>query len=139
LVALTITALVYGAVAVIVKLDDIGLHLARRGSTTARATGRVLLAAMPVTLAVLSKVGTLAMLWVGGQILLHGLDELGWAVPAQLAHEAQGAVEHATGPLGGVLGWVTYAFASAIVGMIVGAVLAGLVHQIKARRGKSAH
>jgi uncharacterized protein len=134
-----ITVVVYGAVALIVKMDDIGLHLARRDNATSRSVGRALVAAMPKLLVVLSTVGTLAMLWVGGGILLHGAEELGLRAPADLAHGVQHAVEHAAGPLGGVLGWLSYAVLSAIVGLVVGAVVAMMVHAVqKARGGKPA-
>jgi len=109
-VAVAITALVYGAVALIVKMDDIGLHLVENGHTRAgQKLGRGLLLAMPRLLTLLSTVGTAAMLWVGGGILLHGSHELGFHAPSDWAHAAQHAVEHATGPLAGVAGWLTYA------------------------------
>ncbi|PEQ13210.1 ABC transporter [Novosphingobium sp. PC22D] len=139
LVGVVITAVVYGAVALIVKMDDIGLHLARKDGPAAQKTGRGLLKAMPIVLKLLASVGTLAMLWVGGGILLHGSEELGFAAPAHLAHAIQHAVEHATGALGGVLGWLAYAIASGIVGLIVGAVLAVIVHQVGKLRGENAH
>lgn len=134
-VGVVITAAVYGAVALIVKMDDIGLHLAQKASSAAQATGRALLKAMPVLLNLLASVGTLAMLWVGGGILLHGFEELGFAAPAHIAHDIQHAVEHATGALGGALGWLTYAVISAIVGLILGAVVAFVVHLVTASRG----
>ena len=128
-VAVVITALVYGGVALIVKMDDIGLHMVEnRRTAAARAFGRGLLHAMPVVLALLSSVGTLAMLWVGGGILLHGSHELGLHAPTDIAHGLQHAVTAATGALGGVLGWLSYAAASALVGLALGAVVAVLVH-----------
>jgi predicted DNA repair protein MutK len=139
LVGIVITVAVYGAVALIVKMDDIGLHLVKKPSQGAQALGRGLLRAMPVVLTVLSSVGTAAMLWVGGGIILHGLEELGVHGPADLAHGIQHAVEHATGPLGGVLGWLSYAVASALVGLVLGAIVAGVVHLFHKGRGKSAH
>ena len=137
LVGLLITVGVYGSVALIVKMDDVGLHLARKPSSGAQATGRLLLKAMPVVLAVLGSVGTLAMLWVGGGIILHGLEELGLAAPAHLAHAIEHAVAQATGALGGVFGWLSYAVFSAIVGLVLGAVIAVVVHLIGAMRGKA--
>ena len=74
-VALVITAAVYGVVAVIVKMDDVGLSLAQRSSRFAQKFGRGLVAAMPKVLAALSTIGTVAMLWVGGHILLVGTDD----------------------------------------------------------------
>ena len=74
-VALVITVAVYGVVALIVKMDDIGLSLAQRTSRFAQRVGRGLVAAMPKLLAALSAIGTVAMLWVGGHILLVGADD----------------------------------------------------------------
>jgi len=136
-VAVFITIAVYGAVALIVKMDDIGLHLARRDSAGARKFGHFLLWAMPKLLTLLASVGTVAMLWVGGGILLHGLEELGLAAPADLAHGVQHAVEHATGALGGALGWLSYAVLSAVFGLVVGAVVAVVVHAVHKVRGKA--
>ena len=125
LVAVVITVLVYGAVAAIVKMDDAGLHLARRSDAASQRLGRLLLHAMPMLLALLSSVGTLAMLWVGGGILLHGTHELGLHGPSDLAHAAQHWVEQLAG---GALGWLTYATLSAIVGLVLGAIVAMAVH-----------
>lgn len=131
IVGVAITVLVYGAVALIVKMDDIGLHLVEKRKTRAeQAIGRVLLHAMPRVLTVLAVVGTGAMLWVGGGIILHGLEELGIHGPAGLAHAAQHWVEHATGALGGALGWLTYALASALVGLVLGWITALVVHKV---------
>ncbi|MEO5587314.1 MAG: DUF808 domain-containing protein [Novosphingobium sp.] len=135
-VAVAITVLVYGAVGLIVKMDDIGLHYAKRPRT--RRLGTALVNAMPKVLAVLASVGTIAMLWVGGGIVLHALEQLGIPAPANIAHGIQHAVEHATGPLAGVLGWLTYAAASALVGLVLGGVVAWLVHQVQKLRGKGA-
>ncbi|CCA92994.1 DUF808 domain-containing protein [Novosphingobium sp. PP1Y] len=134
-VGVLITAVVYGAVALIVKMDDIGLHLAQKESRAAQSVGRVLLRAMPKVLALLSTVGTLAMLWVGGGIILHGLEELGLGYPAHLAHDLQHTVEAAAGALGGILGWVSYALASAMAGIVLGTVIALVVHLIAKARG----
>ncbi len=131
LVGVVITVLVYGAVALIVKMDDIGLHLAEKRSTAVeQKLGRGLVKAMPILLTVLSSVGTLAMLWVGGGIFLHGAEELGLPAPAHLAHDIQHAVEHATGALAGVLGWLTYAGLSAVVGLVLGAIIALVLHKV---------
>ena len=128
LVAIAITALVYGAVALIVKMDDAGLHLSKRRDLASRKLGRGLLLAMPKLLALLSSVGTLAMLWVGGGILLHGSHELGWHAPSDWAHGLQHAVEHGSSALGAVLGWLTYAALSAVVGLVLGAFVAVCLH-----------
>jgi len=128
-VGIAITVLVYGAVALIVKMDDIGLHIAAGDGSTAKAFGGLLVRAMPPLLTVLSVVGTAAMLWVGGGIILHGLEELGVHAPAEVAHAIQHAVERATGPLAGLLGWLSYAVVSALVGMVLGAIVALVLHK----------
>ncbi|MBH0112798.1 DUF808 domain-containing protein [Novosphingobium sp. YJ-S2-02] len=139
IVGLVITFCVYGAVALIVKMDDVGLHLAKKPSAGAQKVGRFLLRAMPVVLKLLSFVGMLAMLWVGGGIILHGLEELGLPAPAHLAHDLQHTVEHASGALAPVTGWLAYAVASSIVGLVLGAVIAVVIHLIAKARGKGAH
>lgn len=131
LVGVVITIAVYGVVALIVKMDDIGLHLVEQRHTAfEKKLGRGLLHAMPRLLTVLSVVGTLAMLWVGGGIILHGLHELGIHGPSGAAHAVQHWVEHATGALGGVLGWLTYATLSALVGLALGALVALALHSV---------
>lgn len=137
LVGLLITAVVYGAVALIVKMDDIGLHLTRRPSASAQATGRALVRAMPVVLAALAWIGTLAMLWVGGGILVHGLHEYHWdllpGLVESLGHAASGL------PLvGPVTGWLATAAASGLVGLIVGAIIVAVLHLIP-RKGRQVH
>ena len=134
-VALAITALVYGVVALIVKMDDVGLNLAARGNGVASRLGRGMVAAMPKVLTTLSTVGIAAMIWVGGHILLLGLHDLsemlGWhvlALPYEWVHHAEEAVHGATGALGGILGWVTNTIGSAILGLIVGAIVVAVLH-----------
>jgi hypothetical protein len=135
LVGLLITVVVYGAVALIVKMDDIGLHLAERPSAPERALGRGLVRAMPVVLAGLATIGTLAMLWVGGGILVHGLHEFHLDFLPGLI---EGLARAAGGvPLiGPVTGWLTTAAASAVVGLVVGGVIVAVMHLIP--RGKRA-
>jgi predicted DNA repair protein MutK len=138
-VAIGITALVYGVVALIVKMDDIGLRLIERDSAGAQRLGRGLVAGMPKVLAGLSVVGVAAMLWVGGHILLVGLDDLGVTVLYDLVHTAEEAVREATGAVGAVLAWVTNTLASALLGIVVGAVVVAVVTGIKRlRAGRSA-
>ncbi|MGN7997855.1 DUF808 domain-containing protein [Sphingomonas sp. 22176] len=136
LVAFAITIGVYGVVALIVKMDDIGLHLSRNGGSGGVAVfGRGLVTAMPVLLTALSHIGVAAMAWVGGGILLHGLEEFGvGAVPHALHHWSE-VVGAATGPLSGVVAWLVYALGSAVAGLVVGAVVAGLLHLIP-RKGR---
>jgi predicted DNA repair protein MutK len=137
-VAIGITVLVYGAVALIVKMDDIGLRLIERDSAGAQRVGHGLVALMPRVLAVLSTVGVVAMLWVGGHILLVGLEELGVTGPYDLVHAAEEAVHEATGALGGVLGWVTNTIGSALLGVVVGAVVVAVVTAVKRARAGGA-
>jgi len=127
-VALAITAGVYGVVALIVKMDDAGLHLARTGEGGAASLGRGLVRAMPMVLSVLSKVGIAAMLWVGGHILLVGLDELGVSLPYDTVHHLEEDVHDV---LGGVGGWLTNTAASAILGLLVGAIVVAVLHRRK--------
>ena len=131
LVAVVITVMVYGTVALIVKMDDIGLHLVEKRSTAIeQKLGRGLLLAMPKLLDALSVVGTAAMLWVGGGIVLHGLHELGLHGLPEIAQTIRLAVERSTGALGGVLGWLTYAVLSALLGVVLGWIIALVLHKV---------
>lgn len=120
-VAFVITAVVYGVVALIVRMDDIGLNLAQRDSEHARRVGASMVRSMPTVLTVISVLGVAAMLWVGGHIIVGGLHDLGWSGPYDLIHTMEEAVSDATGLLGGFLGWLTNTVASAVVGLVVGA------------------
>lgn len=137
-VAIAITLLVYGVVGLIVKMDDIGLHLAERDSGVAQTIGRLLVTGMPRLLAGLSVVGTVAMLWVGGHILLVGVDDLGWHSPYELVHHLEELVHEATGALGGVLAWCVNTLASALVGLVVGAAVVAIMHVIPRRESANA-
>ncbi len=128
LVALAITAVVYGAVGLIVKMDDVGLRLAQASGRPAASFGRWLVRAMPVVLSVLSKVGIAAMLWVGGHILLVGLDDLGLSAPYDEVHHLEEDVDDALGAAGGVGAWLTNTGASAVLGLIVGAIIVAVMH-----------
>ncbi|MFZ4164775.1 DUF808 domain-containing protein [Brevundimonas sp. NPDC058933] len=138
-VGLAMTVAVYGAVGLLVKLDDIGLHMAERASRTSRAIGRGLVKAMPGVFSGLSVIGTVAMLWVGGGILVHGTHTLGLAWPAEPIEHLAHAVSGLVGPLGGAASWTTTALLSALLGLMVGAVLAVLLHQILRLFGRGAH
>ena len=123
-VGLAITALVYGSVALIVKADDIGLHLAAEGRTAlGRATGRAVVRGMPGFLRALTVVGTAAMLWVGGAILTHGLAELGWHGPEEMVH----AIAHAFAALGALAEWLAGAALHGVLGLAIGSALMPLV------------
>jgi uncharacterized protein len=129
-VALAITFGVYGAVALIVKLDDIGLHLAQRENGLAQAVGDGLVHFVPKMLAALSALGTAAMLWVGGGIMLHGLEVLHVAevIPHAL-HQWSAHAGAIVGPLGGVVGWLVYAVGASVAGLIVGGLIVLIVRR----------
>jgi predicted DNA repair protein MutK len=138
-VAVLITALVYGVVAIIVKMDDMGLHLTGRSSRTAQLVGSGLVGAMPRLLGVLSVVGTVAMLWVGGHILLVGADDLGWHGPYSLVHHLEHEVHDAIEGIGAALGWLVNTACSAVVGLLVGALAVVTVHLLPWPRARAAH
>ena len=129
-VALAITVGVYGVVALIVKLDDIGLHLARRRNRSARSVGKALVRIVPALLSALSGIGTAAMLWVGGGILLHGLEDLHlFAALPELVHDIAERLAPA-GLLEGITAWFVTALCSAIVGLVVGGAVAAVVRAL---------
>jgi predicted DNA repair protein MutK len=130
-VAILITAGVYGVVGFIVKMDDIGLHLAERSSSATRAIGRGLVQAMPVLMKILSVVGTAAMLWVGGGLIVHGLHEFHWdLIPGTIHHVAQSAAL-AFPVVSSVLDWIVNAIGGALVGLVVGSVAVAALHLFK--------
>jgi predicted DNA repair protein MutK len=132
-VALVLTVAVYGVVAGIVKMDDVGLHLTKTGSRSARTIGRGLVAGMPKLLTLLSAVGTVAMLWVGGHILLVGADQLGCHAPYGVVHHAEDGVRRLVA-VGGVLAWLLNTGISAVVGSVVGAVVLVLLLPVRLLR-----
>jgi uncharacterized protein len=138
-VAFGITALVYGAVGLIVKMDDVGLRIAQTRTGAAATFGRGLVRGMPIVMRVLSTVGIAAMLWVGGHILLVGLEEIGLAAPYDAVHHLEDEVEEALGALGGVGAWLTNTIASAILGVLVGAVVVAAMHLRGGGHGKPTH
>lgn len=120
-VALIMTVLVYGVVAVLVKMDDVGLHAMRTHDGILARLGRILVRAMPLILRALNIVGTFAMLWVGGHILVAGAAEWGWPLLEEWEHHAA----HAVG--GGALGWCAETGISLVVGAAWGMLLLGVV------------
>jgi len=132
IVGVLITVIVYGAVAGIVKMDDVGLSLTRRASTGAQRLGRTMVRAMPVVLRWLSTIGIAAMLWVGGHILLVGADELGWHGPYEVVHDLEHEVHDA--PAHAVLEWLVNTAASAVVGLAVGLVVVAGAMALQRRR-----
>lgn len=131
LVAVLMTVGVYGAVALLVKMDDVGVWLLRRRPRSAKRAGLGLIRAMPWVFRLLSVVGVIAMLWVGGHILLANLAELGVPWPLDAAH----AAEHAVGGPA-LVGWLLESGLSAVFGLAWGAVLvavAGLLGRLRRR------
>lgn len=127
-VAIGITALVYGGVALIVKADDFGLWLARVGhSGSTRWLGRGIVMVMPGFLKALLVVGTAAMVWVGGSIMVHGLAELGWPALYDWIHHQAVAVSLALPQVGGFVGWAVTALFDGILGLAYGLALIPLV------------
>jgi predicted DNA repair protein MutK len=133
-VAVAITALVYGAVALIVKMDDVGVRLARTREGTAASVGRGLVHAMPILMSALSTVGIAAMIWVGGHILLVGLDDLGLPGPYHAVPHLEEDVRDALGAAGGVAAWLTNTAASAALGLVAGAIVVAVAHRRGAAR-----
>ena len=135
-VGIGITVLVYGAVGLIVKMDDIGLHLAERDNKGSQALGRGLLVGMPKVMAALSVIGTAAMLWVGGQIVLHGAGLLGLHGPEEMVHAVGIGAGALIPALSGVVTWIVEAALAGVFGLALGALIAVLVHQVQKARGK---
>ncbi len=133
-VALGITVLVYGVVALIVKMDDAGLRLAQLPNKALATFGRGLVKGMPKLLAALTVVGTAAMLWVGGHIILLGSHELGLDVLYDVVHHLEEAAKEATGAVGGVVGWLVNTLGSALLGLVVGAVIVAVLSVTLHRR-----
>jgi predicted DNA repair protein MutK len=121
LVGIGITVAVYGVVALIVKADDVGVALARGSTGVGRALGRGIVRSMPALLRTLSVVGTAAMIWVGGGIILHGVEHYGPPAIHQIVHAAKETVAHAVPAAAGILEWVAEAAISGVVGLVVGA------------------
>ncbi|MBD0275099.1 MAG: DUF808 domain-containing protein [Acetobacteraceae bacterium] len=160
-VGLGITVVVYGAVALIVKADDAGVALAanerpasalfgsRRGGAApgsppppsgadrllrpvTQGFGRGLVLGMPVLLKALSVVGTAAMVWVGGGIIIHGLEEYGLPAIGHAVHAAAEAAGHALPAMAATVEWIVTAAASGVFGLLVGAALIPFVEHVAA-------
>lgn len=129
-VGVGMSLLVYGAVAVIVKADDAGVALARASPGPLRALGRGIVLGMPVFLKFLSLVGMVAMLWVGGGILIHGLHELGVHGPEEAVKRAAEGVARAVPALKSVVAWLVGAGLAGVLGVVVGAVVDPLAQQV---------
>lgn len=134
-VGFLITFVVYGMVAVLVKIDDVGVALMKREKASSRRIGKLLFNAMPRVLATIGVIGTLAMLWVGGHIVVVSAADLGWTAPHQIIEN----LAHLGASLGagaGFLSWTIETLASLLVGAILGSLLVGAHHGLKALREK---
>ncbi len=135
IVAVGITAAVYGVVALIVKADDVGLALVRLSPASPlaaplRVSGRGLVHGMPHALRALSAIGTAAMIWVGGGIILHGLEEYGLGWPSHVLHDAGAAVARAAPFAGAFLAWLVEAAGAGVAGIIVGLIAIPLTSRV---------
>ena len=133
LVAVLITIAVYGVVGLIVKMDDIGLAMTKRTSAAARSVGRALVVLMPRLLAALAAIGTAAMLWVGGQIVLHGLDAFHLGGLGHGLHDFAHAVAGSL-PGAGIWEWLIGAAGAGLFGLLLGGAVAGLLHFVPGRK-----
>ena len=135
IVAIAITVGVYGVVALIVKADDFGVYLARNDArsivgATSRGVGRGLVLGMPLFLKALSVVGTVAMIWVGGGIVVHGLAWAGLAQPEHAIHAAAVAAGAAVPAATAFVEWLVGALGASVLGLMAGAVVIPLVSHV---------
>jgi predicted DNA repair protein MutK len=121
-VGIMITAAVYGVVGLIVKADDLGLALAKTSVSALRVIGRGLVVGMPIFLKLLAAVGTAAMLWVGGSILVHGMAELGYAAPEHVIHDLTLSVVAVLVVAPAVIGWIATSALQAVLAIVVGGI-----------------
>lgn len=126
-VGIGITIAVYGVVGLIVKMDDIGLNLAQRRASVTRAFGRGLVLGMPIVMKALGIIGTAAMLWVGGGIVVHALEGYHLTPIPHWLHDAAEAAGHAVPAAQGVVAWVVTALGAALVGLVIGAAVIALL------------
>ena len=138
-VGIGITVVVYGAVGLIVKMDDIGLHLAQRRASATKAIGRGLVLGMPILMKALGIIGTAAMLWVGGGIVVHGADEFHLTAIPHLLHDGAEAAGHAVPAVEGAVTWLVNAAGAAVVGLVIGGAVILALKLIQKLRGKPAH
>ncbi len=134
-IGIVMTVVVYGAVALLVKLDDIGLRLMKHPVRRTRRIGARIVRGMPAVFRVISVVGTVAMLWVGGHLVVVNLAETLWHGPLDVLH----AVEHAVEVAGPVVTWVVDTALSAVAGLVLGLVVVAVVTAVGRLRGRAAH
>ncbi len=125
-IALGMTLLVYGAVALLVKIDDVGLGMAQSSVRRVRSTGEWIVRSMPTVFRIISIIGTVAMLWVGGHLVIANLAETFWEGPYDLLHAATHAIES----LGPVVVWIVDTALSGLFGLVVGLIIAGIVFAV---------
>jgi len=120
-VGVGVTVAVYGAVALIVKMDDVGLMMAQNARTgLGRGLGRGLVKAMPKVMKLLSIVGTAAMLWVGGSIIVHGLHDFHIDEPWHSIHVLAEAAGQAVPQASGAVTWAVTAALDGVFGLVLG-------------------
>jgi len=138
-IGLAMTVVVYGAVALLVKIDDVGLRLMKSSSRRVRRTGARIVASMPAVFRVISVIGTVAMLWVGGHLVIANLAETLWAGPYDFVH----LVTHAIEAAGAVVIWVVDTLISAVFGLALGLVIVlvvtGISRVVKRPAGADPH
>ncbi|MGB3374413.1 MAG: DUF808 family protein [Microbacterium sp.] len=122
-IALLMTGAVYGVVALLVKIDDVGLKMAKNPVRRVRHTGTRIVRSMPAVFRVISVIGTVAMLWVGGHLVIANVGEIGWLWAADLLHDVHDLLV----PLGVVVAWVGETAISAVAGLVLGLVVVGMV------------
>jgi uncharacterized protein len=120
-------------VALIVKADDVGVALAKGSNPVLKGIGHGLVAGMPPTLKVLSVVGTLAMLWVGGGIILHGAHELGLHWPEDLMHHLAEMGGGGVAVAAGFPSWLIGASIAGLFGIVVGWITERIVHLVRGK------
>lgn len=122
-IAFLMTGAVYGVVALLVKIDDVGLKMTKNPVRRVRHTGTRIVRSMPAVFRVISVIGTVAMLWVGGHLVIANVGEIGWLWAADLLHD----VHDLLAPLGGVVAWLGETAILAVAGLILGLVVVGMV------------
>lgn len=131
-VAVGITVAVYGSVALIVKADDLGMLMSSKGRLgLTRAIGRGIVKAMPGFMKLLTIIGTAAMLWVGGNIVVHGLHEMGWHPIYDFIHSAAESAAHGVSEgWAGLTGWAVTAGLDGVFGLLLGFLLIPLATRV---------
>lgn len=139
LVGIAITVTVYGVVALIVKMDDFGLHLAKSGQGFVKSIGNGLVRAMPGLLAGLSVVGTAAMLWVGGGIILHGMEVFGAGWLPHTFHSIAATLGGLVPAAAAAVEWIVYALFAGVFGLAVGYLIVLVHHRVVGGKGADSH